>query len=417
MRKHIKTLGLIIFALLCLLGKGTGAQAITFLHVSGKDIVDADGKKFYIQGTNLGNWLNPEGYMFGFKKTNSAYMIDEMFRELVGDKATDEFWQNFKSNYITVDDINYLASLGVNTIRMPLNYKLFTDEDYLGRNSAQDGMRIIDRMVRWCKAKNIYLILDMHSAPGGQTGGNVDNSYGYPWLFADSRYETQLTEIWKAIAQRYKDEPCILGYELLNEPIEYRNTVSDGMPANDWNKYYSELEPMYKRLAAAIRTVDSNHIIILGGARGNTDFSMFSDWKFDSNIMYSCHCYSAVTRVAPYVEFRDRTGLPMFVGETGHLDYSVQTEMTKLFKDNNLGYTYWPYKKYGKGGSFVWFKADNNWQKVIDFAEADRSTYKDIKAKRPDQATALGAMKQFVNNCLFSACTKDETYIETVGLK
>ena len=161
----------------CFQEMGLKAQDMSFLHVNGVNLVDVQGNKFYIQGTNLGNWLNPEGYMFGFRKTNSPYMIDQMFRELVGDKATDDFWQNFKSNYVTVDDINYLASLGVNTIRLPLNYKLFTDEDYLGRNSAQDGFRIIDKIVRWCKAKRIYVILDMHSAPGGQTGaaqGNMD---------------------------------------------------------------------------------------------------------------------------------------------------------------------------------------------------------------------------------------------------
>lgn len=416
MKRYICILSIALMALHLFTLK-VNAQDMSFLRVDGKNVVDAKGNPFYIQGTNLGNWLNPEGYMFGFKKTISAFMIDQMFRELVGDKATDDFWQNFKSNYVTVGDINYLASLGVNTIRLPLNYKLFTDEDYLGRNAAQDGFRIIDKIVRWCKAKHIYVILDMHSAPGGQTGGNVDNSYGYPWLFADNHYEQQLMTIWEQIASRYQDEPCILGYELLNEPIEYRPVITDGIPTNDWNKYYDDLEPMYKRLVAGIRKVDKKHIIILGGARGNTDFLMFTDWKFDNNIMYSCHCYSATTRVTPYVQFRDRTGLPMFVGETGHLEYQVQNEMTQLFKDNNLGYTYWPYKKYGKGGSFVWFTPSAEWQKVIEFADTERGTYQAIKKARPDQATSLKAMKSFVTNCLYDNCTKDANYIATVGLK
>ena len=236
MKRYICILSIALMALHLFTLK-VNAQDMSFLRVDGKNVVDAKGNPFYIQGTNLGNWLNPEGYMFGFKKTISAFMIDQMFRELVGDKATDDFWQNFKSNYVTVGDINYLASLGVNTIRLPLNYKLFTDEDYLGRNAAQDGFRIIDKIVRWCKAKHIYVILDMHSAPGGQTGGNVDNSYGYPWLFADNHYEQQLMTIWEQIASRYQDEPCILGYELLNEPIEYRPVITDGISKYEWNLY------------------------------------------------------------------------------------------------------------------------------------------------------------------------------------
>ena len=389
------------------------AQSLSFLKVQGKNIVKSDGTTFFIKGTNLGNWLNPEGYMFGFKKTNSASMIDRMFRQLVGEEATDEFWAEFKDNYVTRPDIKFMAECGVNTIRLPLHYKLFTNEDYLGIYAAQDGFKRIDNVVKWCKENGIYLILDMHCAPGGQTGGNVDDSYGYPWLFTDTKSEALLTDIWQKIAERYKDEPAVLGYELLNEPIEHRDNI------DDWDiRYYPFLEPLYKRLTKAIRSIDSRHIIILGGARGNTDFSMFKDWKFDNNIIYSCHCYSVTLGVRPYVQFRDRTGIPMYVGETGHFaTLDEQTAMNESFIANNLGYTYWPYKKYKLGGSFVWFAADDNWQEVIDFAESDRSTYAAIRKARPDQTKAREAMKAFVRNCLFENCTKDENYIRATKLK
>lgn len=123
--------------------------------------------------------------MFGFGDTNSAHAIDRALCELVGPAEARRFWNSFKDNYITRDDIAFLAEKGVNTLRVPMNYRSFTDEDYMGQISGGDGFQRIDRLVSWCKAEGIYLILDMHSAPGGQTGYNIDDSCGYPWLFLE----------------------------------------------------------------------------------------------------------------------------------------------------------------------------------------------------------------------------------------
>ena len=107
----------------------SAADGDGFVKVSGKDLVTPSGEKLFIRGTNLGNWLNPEGYMFGFSKTNSPRFINEMFCQLVGEDATADFWEAFKDNYITRADIDFIASTGANTIRLPFHYKLFTDED------------------------------------------------------------------------------------------------------------------------------------------------------------------------------------------------------------------------------------------------------------------------------------------------
>ena len=100
-----------------------------FVQVKGQDLVKPDGSKLFIVGTNLGNWLNPEGYMFGFQRMNAPRQINELFCELVGPDKAAEFWSAFKDNYITKDDIDFIASTGANTIRLPFHYKLFTDED------------------------------------------------------------------------------------------------------------------------------------------------------------------------------------------------------------------------------------------------------------------------------------------------
>ena len=198
---------------------GAAENEKNFLKVSGKDIVDKNGEKFFIHGTNLGNWLNPEGYMFGFSKTTSPHMINEAFCQLVGPTEARKFWQNFKDNYITEEDFAFIASTGANTIRVPFHYKLFTGEDYMGLNDANEGYRRIDSCVNWARKHDLRLILDMHDCPGGQTGDNIDDSYGYPWLMTDPDSQTQFLNIWGDIASKYADEDVILGYELANEPV------------------------------------------------------------------------------------------------------------------------------------------------------------------------------------------------------
>ena len=191
------------------------------MTIKGHDLIKPNGEKLFIQGTNLGNWLNPEGYMFGFSRTNSAWMIDLLFKEAVGPDFTAEFWQQFKDNYVTKADIDFIASQGANTIRLPFNYKLFTDEDYMGQTGQKDGYERIDSVVSWCKANGLYLILDMHDCPGGQTGDNIDDGHGYPWLFESEKSQQLFCDIWCEIANRYKEETIILGYELMNEPIAH----------------------------------------------------------------------------------------------------------------------------------------------------------------------------------------------------
>ena len=387
------------------------ARNSRFVTVQGTNLIQPNGEKLFIVGTNLGNWLNPEGYMFGFSRTNSAWMIDLMFREMVGPDETAAFWKEFKDNYITRSDIDFIASTGANTIRLPFNYKLFTDEDYMGLTSGHDGFKRIDDVVAWCRANRLYLILDMHDCPGSQTGDNIDDGYGYPWLFESEKSQQQFCEIWQRIAKRYKNETVILGYELMNEPIAHYFENKDLLN--------QKLEPLYKRAVKAIREVDKNHVILLGGARWNSDFFMFSDWKFDTNIMYTCHRYGGEATkeaIRDYIDFRDKTGLPMYMGEIGHNSNKWHADFVRVMKENNIGYTFWPYKKLDNS-CMMGIQRPAEWDSVIvKYSETDRSTYKDFREKRPDQQKALKLMKEFLNNCRFENCKPQTDYIKSMGL-
>lgn len=349
-----------------------------FLKVDGHNIVDSKGEKFYIKGTNLGNWCNPEGYMFGFSRANSYSMINDVMTQLFGSTEAAEFWKKFKKNYITEADIEFIASKGANTIRFPFHYKLFTGEPFMGESNANAGYETVDSLVAWCGRNNLRLILDMHDCPGGQTGDNIDDSAGYPFLMTDTVSQTRFINLWENIAARYADEPVILGYELMNEPIA---TFWDEEETAALN---AALEPLYIKTVKAIREKDSNHIILLGAPQWNSNFEPFTDWKFDDNIMYTCHRYggpATADAIRSYIDFRDKTGLPMYMGEIGHNTDEWMSDFVDVMRDNNIGYTFWPYKKI-EDSSMTGIAAPEGWQEIVTFAEAPRGTYAEIREAR-----------------------------------
>ncbi|MDP2888424.1 MAG: glycoside hydrolase family 5 protein [Bacteroidota bacterium] len=384
-----------------------------FIKIDGPNLIAPNGEKFFIRGTNLGNWLNPEGYMFGFKRTSSARLIDQAFREMVGPDFTNQFWKLFKDNYITREDIRYIRKTGMNTIRIPFHYKLFTDEDYMGLAVNQDGFQRLDSLVEWCRKSEIYLILDMHDAPGGQTGDNIDDSYGYPWLMTSEESQQQFIEIWKKIADHYKNEPVILGYDFLNEPIA-------PYFGDDMKMLNAALEPLYKRVVAAIREVDKNHIVMLGGAQWNSNFKVFKDSKFDDKMMYTCHrywCDTLQANIQDYVAFRDSVNLPIFMGETGENNHQWVAAWTRLMERNNIGWTYWPYKRMGGPSSMMNIVQPENWDKIIAFTESSRNSFDEIRKARPDQEMVKKAMLQLIENSKFSNSKVNEGYVKAMGMK
>lgn len=407
---------LLAFLLMFTCGLASHLQAKSktpFVTIKGENLINPDGSKLFIVGTNLGNWLNPEGYMFDFRKTNCEWMINNMICELAGPDFAREFWQAFKDNYITEADIAFIKQTGANTIRLPFNYKLFTLEDYMGKNDANEGFRMMDKTIEWCRKYGLHLILDMHDCPGGQTGDNIDNGHGYPWLFESAASQQLFCDIWKTIASRYKDEPVILGYELMNEPIA--TTFSKELQA-ELNK---KLEPLYKKVTKVIREVDNNHIILLGGAQWNGNFEPFSDWKFDNKIMYTCHRYGGEPNKAAIqsiIDFRDKTQLPMYMGEIGHNTDEWQAQFCQTMKKANIGYTFWPYKKI-TNSCMMGIKKPEQWDSIIvKFSEADRSSFNEIRKARPDQELGKKLLMQYVENAKKEHCIPQKGYIKSLGL-
>lgn len=387
------------------------AQPARFITVKAKEVIGADNKPFLIRGTNLGNWLVPEGYMFKFKGVNSPRLINEAITELLGPEEATAFWKKYQDSYITEPDIHFLKASGMNSIRIPFNYRLFTTENYCGQNNPNRGFELLDRVIGWCKKEKLYVILDMHCAPGGQTGDNIDDGYGYPFLFTDKAMRQQTANIWRMIADHYKNETIVMGYDLLNEPIATYFNAAELNPL---------LEPVFKQITSAIRTVDKNHILFIGGAQWDSNFKPFGP-PFDSKLVYTFHKYwtEPVQKVIQdYIDFGDKYNVPIYCGETGENTDEWVKSFRDLLEKDNIGWHFWPYKKPDNTRGIVTFNVPAGYEKIIEYTEKPRADFAAIRKAAPqDREQIKKALYEFINNSKFENCRPNKGYMEALGFK
>lgn len=400
----------VVLLLIWIIFSGTSLlpQQKEFVRVDGKNIVDFKGEPLLLKGIGIGNWLLPEGYMFKFKSQNSPVLIEKMIKELIGPAEARKFWNEFRSVYITQDDIRLIKQAGFNSIRLAFSFRLFADEDR-PEIFYEEGFFHLDNIIEWCKKESLWVILDMHAAPGGQTGDNIDDSYGYPFLFVDRESQSLTIDIWKRIASRYRDESIVIGYDLLNEPIAHYFDTEKLNPA---------LEPFFKELVSEIRMIDTNHIVFIGGAQWNSNFSVFGE-PFDKNSVYTFHKYwtaPTVDVIQSYIDFRNNYNIPIWMGESGENENDWIKEFRQTLESNNIGWSFWPYKKMDSSRGVVSFNMPGNWDVIQEYAESDRKTFEQIRANRPDREQAKRILYELLENIKLKNCRVNKEYINALGL-
>lgn len=386
------------------------ASSQQMLRTNGRELLDPNGQRIILKGTNLGNWLVPEGYMFKMGEVNAPRKIDELLYELIGPDSLMSFWHNFLENYITEQDIVYLKAIGCNHIRLPFHYKLFTDETYMGKRNA--GFEYFDKVIEWCRKEQLYVLLDMHCAPGGQTGDNIDDSYGYPFLLKSTTSQALMSDIWVSIARKYKNEPIVIGYDLVNEPIaHYFNDELDSLN--------HQLFLLYKRLIKDIRVVDQQHAIFLNGSVWSTNFDVFEE-ILDSNVVYEFHKYWMPTEqkeIQQYVDFSNKHAVPIYIGETGENTDEWVADFRELLDNNGIHWAFWPYKKMNNTRGIMNFDQPEFYQLISDYAGSDRSSYKEMRENRPDIEKIQQALNAFNENAHFEKCFQNKGYSAALNLK
>ena len=329
-----------------------------FLHNVNGDIVEGNGEPILLRGFGLGGWLVPEGYMLhnqawiaGFE---SPTEIEDHIENLIGEEAAEDFWNLYRTNYVAQADIEQIAEWGFNHIRVPFHYKQFYDST---GTETPIGYAIIDELISWCEPYNMYIILDMHCAPGGQNGGPISDSDGTARLWLEESNKELTIQIWKEIASYYADNTLIGGYDLINEPV-----LPGGVTLEEFKQLYIDI-------TNAIREVDNNHLLFIEGNWYGTDFAGLTP-PWDENMSYSFHKYwgqTDLSTIQSYINMRNNYGVPLWMGESGENSNHWYYEVFKLLEENNIGWNFWTHKKVDKITSPFSAYVSPQYQIVIDY--------------------------------------------------
>ena len=369
-------------------------------HTEGKHFVAPDGTTLSLKGISLGNWLMPEGYMFKFEVAKSPRQIYGAFDRLLGRERAAAFWSAFRESYVTEDDIRFIKSVGFNVVRIPLHWRLFMSED---GTIGGEGWPLIDHVLAWARSAGLYVILDLHAAPGGQTGINHDDGPGYPLMFYVPRDRDLTVKLWQAIAERYAGDPVILGYDLLNEPIA---------PYHDAATLNPRLEPFYRRLTAAIRSVDPGRVMILAGGQWSSSFDMFGP-PFAKNLAYTYHSFWASTKrdsIQRHLNFSNLYNVPLFLGETGELTDAWNEGFRKLHEAHDIGWSFWTYKNLDTPSTVVSIKRPDGWDDIVAFADGK-------KRDKPADELIARAMAQYLDGMRLANGEVRWSYLASLGLR
>lgn len=340
------------------------AQTQKFFRTEGTQILNRDGDPVVIRGLGLGGWLVPEGYMVHMTAIDggSPRTIRMQIADLIGESGADRFFELYRAKYVAEKDIAAIAGWGFDHVRLPMHYNLLFNPDT--KTFIESGFELIDAFLGWCRKYEIDVILDMHAAPGGQNDGPISDSDGTARLWTEpDPYQDQLVTIWTEIARRYKDDPLIIGYDLINEPVT-PDAIGDGVAQSE------ALRALYVRLIEAIRQIDTNHIIFIEGNYYATTFPPQLENLSDDNIVYAFHKYWNATDVGTInylLDFSRKTNVPLWLGESGENSNPWFFAVTRLAEKHGIGWNWWTHKKIATITSPLSAPFAPGYQQVIDY--------------------------------------------------
>ncbi|KNZ82311.1 putative glucan 1,3-beta-glucosidase A [Termitomyces sp. J132] len=342
---------------------------MSFLRVDGAKITDEQGCEVVLRGAGLGGWMMMENFITGFP--GCEFQIREALSEVLGNAKAEFFFDKYLEHFFAEEDAEFFKSLGLNCIRIAVNYHHFED-DQNPRVLKANAFKHLDRVIAACAKHSVYTIIDLHAAPGGQSGGwHADAGMHRPMFWKHRDFQDRVVWLWKELATHYKDNPWVAGYNLLNEPA-------------DPTPQAQGLIRLYDRLFQVIRedVKDKRHIIFLDGNTFATDFSGFPEDVKDgirwSNAAFAIHDYAVeggmpeeVAMIRQKYErkrrWMDDRGLCVWNGEWGPVyarkEYDgektdrinarrerVLRDQLAIYKEDKLSWSIWLYKDIGFQG-------------------------------------------------------------------
>jgi hypothetical protein len=363
------------------------------LSAEGKQIVNEQGENVVLRGIGLGGWMLQEPYMLKLSEVAVAqYDIRSKIAELIGEERCSEFYAAWLRNMITERDIDSIKAWGFNSIRLPMHYNLFTlpveQEPVPGQDTwKEEGFRMTDDLLSWCRKNQIWLILDLHAAPGGQ-GNDIpiaDVDVLKPKLWENEENRRKTVALWRKLAERYRNEEWIGGYDLINEtnyPMEANKPLSD----------------LFLAITKSVREVDTRHIIFIEGNEFANNYTGLTP-PWDENMVYSFHKYwnpTTTETIQKFLDLREEYDVPIWMGESGENNNEWYRSAVHLFESNNIGWAWWTIKKVDSESGIMNVTPPEGYQAIIDYWSG--------KGERPDPDEAYRILIQLTEAVKIENC-------------
>lgn len=355
-------------------------KEMSLLTVKGGYIVNENGENVVLKGINLGNWLLWEtwmGFVPEYTEDWAYYDTLQVFLERFGEEKTVEIVKTFEDNFITENDISQIEKLGFNCIRVPFWYRNFMTEDlvWLAENhNDNSGFQKLDWLISTCEKYGIYVILDLHGAPGGQSKNHCTGKAGRNELYENENMMNATVDLWCAIAERYKDNKTVCAYDLLNEPQNNGGYNGDYNWAAESEDAVSRTNKAYDTLYKAIREIDKNHIISFEGVWSTTVLPNPNEMGYE-NMLYQLHLYDSEKgmiryRVDELKTARKDWGVAVVAGE--YNNHECEEYAQKKYEKNDISRIKWTYKTYNAGNTWGIFNKD------VERIDIKTATYEEI---------------------------------------
>ena len=379
-----------------------------YVKADGADLLDSEGNKFLLRGTNLGSYYLHERWMALTDSPDMLYTVNKLTERFDRDAAF-ELLDIYQTNFWTSEDFDAVQALGLNCLRFPISYMDVFDCDFdLMRSDnptaeellnmtltlRKDHLLKMDKFIVEAEKRGIYIILDLHGAYGSQNGNDHSiDSRQHDWLWRQddvgSAFRELTLELWTVLAEHYKDYKNIAAYDLLNEPAGDAN--DQGCLTSTTGKLqWDYFDDLYK----AIRVIDPNHTIIMESCWGAEDLPQPTTYGWE-NVMYEFHHYDSTTddegslrshqyRVSNIINAH--FGVPLYMGEfCPHCSYEGWADILNLFNENHIHWTNWNYRVrgYSEWGLYH-IRTNNEGDPNIPFSEIPKinsDSFEEIERK------------------------------------
>lgn len=329
----------------------TGAFNHTdFLSAKGNSIYNRRGEKVTLKGVNLGGWLVFEDWLCPYEEVSDNYEVIETLTERFGQKKAYGLLDTYYNNYITTYDLDNIKSLGFNCVRVPFWFRNFYYDDNGTKITDENGnwdFSRLDWIVEECSKRGLYVILDMHGAVGYQSDAAHSGKTASCGLYDDTeqgeRYRVLTDELWTAIATRFKGNPAVAMYDLLNEPM---CDVDCGELTRRKNNEF-----IYSRLYDTVRAVDNDHLISVEciWTALAVPHKLCKGWK---NMVYQVHFYQNSDFIFNLFVRLTRlyyADTPLLMGEFYPHKKTTWSNCFETMNSCNYSWMLWTYKATGHG--------------------------------------------------------------------